>query len=76
MNDKNLRKNNSQNCNLLIKPEKVVNNFMLQRTIDINISSSFSLILIIILHLLSSAKINNQKTLACILKTIMHYFKN
>jgi len=42
MNDKNLRKNNSQNCNLLIKPEKVVNNFMLQRTIDINNKNKFN----------------------------------
>ena len=36
MNEKNLRKNNSQNCSLLIKPETVVNNFMLERTSDIN----------------------------------------
>ena len=36
MNEKNLRKNNSQNCSLLIKPETVVNNFMLERTNDIN----------------------------------------
>ena len=36
MNEKNLRKNNSQNCSLLIKPETVVNNFMLERASDIN----------------------------------------
>ena len=36
MNEKNLRKNNSQNCSLLIKPETVVNNFMLERKSDIN----------------------------------------
>ena len=42
MNDKNLRKNNSQNCSLLIKPEIVVNNFMLQRTNDINNKNKFN----------------------------------
>ena len=42
MNDKNLRKNNSQNTNLLIKPEIVVNNFMIQRTSDINNKIKFN----------------------------------
>ena len=42
MNDKNLRKNNSQNTNLLIKPEIVVNNFMIQRTSDINNKNKFN----------------------------------
>ena len=34
--DKNSEKNCSQNKNLLIKPEIVVNNFMLERSSDIN----------------------------------------
>jgi hypothetical protein len=42
MNDKNLRKNNSQNTNLLIKPEIVVNNFLIQRTSDINNKIKFN----------------------------------
>ena len=42
MNDKNLRKNNSQNSNVLIKPEIVVNNFMIQRTSDINNKNKFN----------------------------------
>ena len=36
MNDKNIQKsNNNKNSNLLIKPEKVVNNFELKRLSDI-----------------------------------------
>ena len=36
MNEKDLKKNKSQKCNLIIKPEQVVNNFMLERTSNIN----------------------------------------
>ena len=43
MNDKNLRKNNSQNSNLLIKPEKVVKNFILGRSYDVNTSGQNNL---------------------------------
>ena len=37
MNDKNSKKNNLRKNNLLIKPEKVVNNFILEKSRDINI---------------------------------------
>ena len=36
MNEKDLKKNKSQKCHLIIKPEQVVNNFMLERTSNIN----------------------------------------
>ena len=36
MNEKDLKKNKAQKCNLIIKPEQVVNNFMLETTSNIN----------------------------------------
>ena len=43
MNDKNLKKQHSQKSNLLIKPEKVVKNFILERSDDFNISKKSNL---------------------------------
>ena len=43
MNDKNLKKQHSQKSNLLIKPEKVVKNFILERSNDINTSKKSNL---------------------------------
>ena len=44
MNEKDLKKNKSQKCNLIIKPEQVVNNFMLERTSNINKLNDFEII--------------------------------
>ena len=52
MNDKNMKKTLSQKTNLLIKPEKVVKNFILGRSYDVNTSGQNNL---------NNNKINNDK---------------
>ena len=66
LNDKSLGKNDSQKYNLIIKPEQVINNFILERSTDINEQHNLNKCGIINNNNTMSNNIKKNNSLKCI----------